>query len=58
MAKAQAPAEALPEVEVKSSGEALAEAVAQGKVDQAGEATDLTNAKEVTDVGGTVVVRW
>lgn len=55
MAKAQ---EKLDEVEVKSSGDVLAAAVAAGKVEVPAEPTDLTNAASVEDIGGTVRVRW
>ena len=45
-------------VVVPSVGDALAKAVAQGKVVSSDVATDLSDAKEVSDVGGTVVVKW
>ena len=48
----------LVQVEVPSVGDALAKAVAQGKVVSSDVATDLSDAKEVSDVGGTVVVKW
>lgn len=58
MAKTKEVTGELPSVDVKPSGEALADAVAQAKEVGGEHVTDTSNAKEVTEVGGTVIVRW
>lgn len=50
--------EPLAQVEVASSGEQLAQAVAQSKAPKEAYVTDLTNAKSVEMIGGTTVVSW
>lgn len=55
MAKAEVK---LDEVEVKSSGDVLAAAVAAGKAVAEAVPTDVSNAASVEDMGGTVRVRW
>ncbi len=49
---------ALDQVMVASSGDALAMAVAGGKVEAATVVTDTSEAKEVVEMNGTVIVRW
>jgi hypothetical protein len=59
MAKDKAPATELVEVEAKSSGDVLAQAVAEGKAKPSMEPTNTEGAKEVIDLGGgTTMVRW
>lgn len=48
----------LEQVEVPSSTEALAQAVADGKKEESEYVTDTTNAREVVNLGGHLVVRW
>jgi len=49
---------ALAQVMVAPSGDALAMAVAGGKQVSAGISTDLTEAKGVVEANGTTIVRW
>lgn len=49
---------ALDQVMVASSGDALAMAVAGGKVEAAVVVTDTSEAKEVVEMNGTTIVRW
>lgn len=48
----------LEQVDIPTATDALAIANAQAKARPADTPTDLTDAKEVTDVGGTILVRW
>lgn len=57
-APADAPLDVLPEVFSPAPADALALAVAQGKEASTGYTTDLTEAKEVSEAGGTMIVRW
>lgn len=57
-AKDEASVDSLEQVEVASSGDQLAAAVAQDKSPKEGYVTDTTNAKSVEVIGGTTVVSW